>query len=66
MTRRPGIETTVHLDSDGGVTPNAYSPHISAHVRVYWPPRATDEQIEQALAAALDSARFLITKRRSE
>ena len=66
MTGRPGIETTVRLDADGGSTPNAYSPFISAHVRIYWPPRATDEQIEQALSAALNSARACIQKRRHE
>lgn len=65
MSARPGIETTVRIDTDGGFTPNAYAPFISAHVRIYWPPPATEEQIELALEAALDSARSLIKTRRN-
>ena len=66
MTRRPGIETTVRIETNGGTSTNAYAPYISAHIRVFWPPRATDVEIEYALNAAVDSARACIARKRSE
>lgn len=56
MSRRDGIQITVKREADGGETPNRYVPLTSAHVRVYWPPRATIDEVYAALDAAYDDA----------
>lgn len=52
MSRRNGIQLTVQRSADGGEHPNRFIPAVSAHVRVYWPPLATRQEIEDALNEA--------------
>ena len=52
MAGRPGVVVTVDKDADGGVSPNRFVPQISAHIRLYWPPRATIEEVTEALLQA--------------
>jgi hypothetical protein len=53
MARRRSAIGESQVDADGGRIPNQYQPFVSAHFRVYWPPLATGEEIEQAIDAAL-------------
>lgn len=63
MAARPGIQLTVTTPADGGESPNRYDPNVSAHIRVYWPPLATEDQIIWTLAEAFDQARQEIYNR---
>ena len=56
MARRPGFGVTVRHDADGGQSPNFYMPLITAEVRLFWPPKATREQILDALEQAVEEA----------
>lgn len=56
MSRRRGVVARVDLDTDGGVSPNAYVPLVTCEVRVFWPPRATEAQIMDAIHDAADQA----------
>lgn len=56
MSKRPGFGVTVRADADGGVSPNAYFASITAEVRLFWPPRATREQVLDALHQAVEEA----------
>lgn len=49
MSARPGVLVDVRRPADGGVSPNAYVPIISAEVRCFWPPRATEEEVAEVL-----------------
>ena len=52
MSSRPGIQITREYEADGGEHPNKYRPNVSAHIRVYWPPLAT----QSLIVATLDEA----------
>lgn len=58
MAKRPGLTVAVRNDADGGTSPNAYMPLVTAEIRLFWPPRATREQcldtLNQAVEEALD------------
>jgi hypothetical protein len=56
MSRRPGAYAIVRLQADGGESPNSYAPEITAEIRIHWPPKATRDQIDAALAAAWSQA----------
>ena len=56
MSQRPGFVVDHQVPADGGVSPNAYVPVISVQVRCNWPPRATYEQVIEALGAAMGKA----------
>ena len=56
MSARPGINVSVKHKANGGVSPNAYIPFITAEVRCFWPPLATEAEVEAALGEAFESA----------
>lgn len=56
MGKREGVIGSVHTPADGGVSPNARLPYITAELRVHWPPLATEAQIMDAIHAAVDQA----------
>lgn len=65
MASRHGIVALVqNRDVDRGEPPNAYIQCITAEIRMFWPPLATDQQIEQALTGVLMQARQLIAAKR--
>lgn len=64
MSSRPGVVADGQVMADGGEQPNKYAPYVSAQVRVFWPPKATDEEIERAIEQALAEARVRIARRR--
>lgn len=49
MSRRIGIQVTHIAEADGGEHPNKFVPLVSAHVRLYWPPLATEREVLDAL-----------------
>lgn len=53
MSRRRGVQVTHQVVVNGHGAPANFRT-VSAHVRVYWPPNATREQVLTALAHALD------------
>lgn len=57
MSRRRGFIGTAKVSTDGGVSPNAYMPYVTAEVRVFAPPRATRAEIDVAIEEALADAR---------
>jgi hypothetical protein len=56
MSKRPGITVSASMEADGGVSPNAYAPWISAEVRVFWPPLADRDAILDVLNKAVEMA----------
>ncbi|WGH21108.1 hypothetical protein SEA_CASSIA_35 [Arthrobacter phage Cassia] len=65
MSSRPGVVTKQSVPADGGESPNRYAPFVTAEIRVFWPPKATDEEIETAIHRAVVEARRRIAHRRS-
>ncbi|UIW13450.1 hypothetical protein SEA_AMYEV_34 [Arthrobacter phage Amyev] len=65
MSSRPGVVTKQSAPADGGESPNRYAPFVTAELRVFWPPLATDEQIEDAITRAVAETRKRIANRRS-
>ncbi|WNN93991.1 hypothetical protein SEA_NITRO_35 [Arthrobacter phage Nitro] len=57
MSSRPGIVTKQSVPADGGESPNRYAPFVTAEVRVFWPPKATHEQVMDAIDKAADEAK---------
>lgn len=64
MSARPGVVGGASVATGAGQSPNNYRPYITAEVRVFWPPLATDQQIEEAIQAALTHARVQIKEKR--
>jgi hypothetical protein len=64
VTGRPGAIGRGRVDADGGVHPNKYDPYVTAEFRVYWPPLATDAEIDRAIDDAIDGLRESIAERR--
>jgi len=56
MSRRPGFVVGHFQSADGGVPPNQFHPVISVQVRCNWPPRATEQEVIEALGAAMGKA----------
>jgi hypothetical protein len=56
MSARPGIIASKTVRSNGGQSPNNYRGVVTAELRVYWPPLATDEEITIALNSVIQEA----------
>ena len=56
MAQRPGVNVSIQVKADGGVSPNAYVPWITAEIRCFWPPRATEQEVEDAITALYHKA----------
>lgn len=57
MSARKGIVASQRTACDGGVSPNQYIGHITAEVRLFFPPNTvTKEQIRLALFEAYSEA----------
>lgn len=56
MSARPGFSVNVTEPADGGESPNRYMPWITAEIRCFWPPKATDAQVLDALQQAHEKA----------
>ncbi|WAB10812.1 hypothetical protein SEA_TUCK_38 [Arthrobacter phage Tuck] len=65
MSSRPGVVLKQSVPADGGESPNRYAPFVTAEFRIFWPPKATDEEIERAIELAVAEARKRISHRRS-
>lgn len=66
MSSRPGVVTKQSVPADGGESPNRYAPFVTAEIRVFWPPKATDEEIDAAIYRAVTEARKRVKIRRGE
>lgn len=55
MSRRRGVQVTEEVVVGGHGVPANFRT-VSAHVRVYWPPHATREQVAEALRLAVMEA----------
>lgn len=44
-------------------SPDRVAPYVSAHVRLFWPSNATEEQIRFALATATEAALAKVPER---
>ncbi|QIG58511.1 hypothetical protein PQE18_gp33 [Arthrobacter phage DrSierra] len=64
MSSRPGVVTKQSVPADGGESPNRYAPFVTAEFRVFWPPKATEAEIERAIEKAVAEARVRIDRRR--
>lgn len=56
MSSRPGFVLDHWQAADGGVSPNVYAAVISVQVRCHWPPRASVEEVRQALMDGYEKA----------
>lgn len=65
MSSRPGVEVTVQRPADGGEHPNRFIPFVSAHIRVFWPPLASEAEVALALAEATTEALKKIKEKRN-
>jgi hypothetical protein len=67
MSSRPGIVASIRNPTENaGVSPNAFVAEVTAELRMYWPPLATDAELEAAFVECVNLARFLIIGRRIE
>lgn len=64
MSSRPGVVVSAFAAADGGVSPNRYIPTITVEIRAFWPPKATDAEIDAVLLDALIRAKASINERR--
>lgn len=56
MSSRQGWEGTVKVPAAPTERPNLQADYVSAHIRVYWPYTATDEQVAAAIFQAASEA----------
>ncbi len=56
MSQRLGLQITCTAPTEPSVSPNLYIPEVSAHVRLYWPPQATWEEVEATMSRAFEQA----------
>lgn len=56
MASRDGFVLRVDVPCDGGVSPNRQIPQVTVEVRCHWPRRATQTEVFDALAKAIDQA----------
>lgn len=56
MSQRPGKTFTVRQPTDGGKSPNAYVPEITAEIRVFAPPHTPRDEVATALSIAVSQA----------
>lgn len=64
MSARPGIIASAYVPADGGESPNAFKPFVTAEIRCHWPQLATDHEIGKALDDAMhDAFRQIADKR---
>lgn len=57
MSARKGIYRIVDVPCDGGESPNAYVPKITAEVRLHFPPNSVDRrEVYSALYRAYEDA----------
>lgn len=52
MSSRQGWQGTARIPVEEKPSPNRQEPYVSAHIRVYWPSNATEEQVLAAIDAA--------------
>lgn len=58
MSSRQGWEYTAKVQVEEMPSPNHQNPYVSAHVRVFWPFNATDEQVLEALKEAFEVSAY--------
>lgn len=66
MSRRPGFIVAATADVEPMPSPNAYLPRVTAELRVFWPPNATRDQIDESIARAIGSAIGELGRRRAD
>lgn len=64
MSRRRGYAASVRLSTDGGVSPNAYNPVITADLRVFAPPTSSRVEIDAALDQVIAEVRRQLDEQR--
>ena len=47
MSHRPHIHVTRRKAVDGGESPNAYFPQVTAEIRVFWPTHQVEVALEE-------------------
>lgn len=45
MSHRVSTYVTGKRKANGGVSPNAFKPWVSAEIRIFWPPLASEDQV---------------------
>ncbi len=61
MSKRQSIYAITDLGCDGGVSPNAFVPRITAELRVHYPPNTVSkEEVQAAVATTLAKVRIQI------
>lgn len=54
MSARKGFYAITDVGCDGGVSPNAYVPRITAEIRLHFPPATvTKDQVREALITSM-------------
>ena len=54
MSARKSLYAITDMGCDGGVSPNAFVPRITAEIRVHFPPNTvTKEQVREALITSM-------------
>jgi len=65
MSGRPGVLASIRNPTpNAGTSPNAFVPLVTAEFRVFWPPLATDAEVQTAITEAYSLAIALVNERR--
>lgn len=65
MAKRPGVIARASREVDGGQVPNNYIAAVTAEVRIFWPPTATNAEIAATLDEAIANVRRQIIAARN-
>jgi len=63
MSQRSSAYASVAHPADGGEHPNRFMPWVTVDLRVFWPPKATNEEVNAALWQAINEVRMQLLQR---
>lgn len=66
MAKRDGVIVRVDVPCDGGVSPNRQIPQVTVEIRLHWPRRATQTNIDMAMLQAVGKLMLAYQERSAE
>lgn len=65
MASRDGVVVRAEVPCDGGVSPNRKIPAVTVEIRLFWPDKATEDEVAEALLQALGKTNLAYYEKRA-